>query len=145
MFVITDRFALLFFSIVLVAVIVLVLIKHKDLKKRLMTILYVGLALAVVASIVCAHRLYMANKVIGTFEGGNFATIVIDGVTYDLDYDNSYSSSDTKKLLGKVVSKKNTEGAQFDTMYVWSIDDTDEYIYAVCVYDGAVYRIAEAE
>ena len=47
------------------------------------------------------------------------------------------------QLMGKVVYKKPTEAADRDPMYVWSIDGTDEYIFAVCVYDGVVYKVAE--
>ena len=143
MCVLTDRIVLLIASIVLVVAIISLLLRHRDIKKRLKTVLLVGLILSIVASVVCVQRLYLANKVIGTFEGYGFDRIVIDGTVYDVDYNNSYSSSDTKKLLGKVIYKKPSDADERDPMYVWSIDGTDEYIYAVCVYDGMVYKIAE--
>lgn len=143
MFVITDRIVLMIASIVLVIAITSILIRNREMKKRMKSILLVGLILSIVASVVCVQRLYTANKVIGTYEGYGFDRIVIDGVTYDVDYDNAYSSSDTSKLMGKVVYKKPTEAADRDPMYVWSIDGTDEYIFAVCVYDGVVYKVAE--
>ena len=93
MFVITDRIVLMIASIVLVIAITSILIRNREMKKRMKSILLVGLILSIVASVVCVQRLYTANKVIGTYEGYGFDRIVIDGVAYDVDYDNAYSSS----------------------------------------------------
>lgn len=82
---------------------------------------------------------YDYNHTIGTFSGSEYDIITIDGVTYKTDSSNTYSGSDKKKLLGKVIfSGQSTNDT--DPMYVWSIDGTDEYIYAVWVYDGQIFK-----
>lgn len=82
---------------------------------------------------------YDYNHTIGTFSGTEYDIITIDGITYQADYSNTYSGSDKKKLLGKVLFSGHTS-KYTDPMYVWSIDGTDEYIYAVWVYDGQIFK-----
>ena len=73
---------------------------------------------------------YDYNHTIGTF----------NGTEYDkADNSHAYSGSDKDKLLGKVVFSGPYEN-DVDPMYVWSIDGTDEYIYAVWVYDGQIFK-----
>ena len=66
--------------------------------------------------------------------------IMIDGETYKADYDHTYSSSDTNKLLGKVVFSGHSHDTSVDPMYVYSIDGTDDYIYAIWDYDGQIFK-----
>ena len=54
------------------------------------------------------------------------------------DYDNPYDSSDRDKMLGKVVGANDENHS--DPMYVWSVDGTDEYIYALWVADGTFFK-----
>ncbi len=82
---------------------------------------------------------YDYNHTIGTFNGTEYDTITIEGVTYKADNSHAYSGSDKDKLLGKVVFSGPYEN-DVDPMYVWSIDGTDEYIYAVWVYDGQIFK-----
>ena len=79
------------------------------------------------------------NHTIGTFTGSEYDIIMIDGVQYKSDYDNVYSSSDKEKYLGKVIYSGSSKN-KTDPMYVWSIKGTDEYIYALWLYDGTVFK-----
>ena len=40
-----------------------------------------------------------------------------------------------------MIFEKGNDG--FDPMYIWTVKGTDEYIYALWVYDGTFYRKAE--
>ena len=41
-------------------------------------------------------------------------------------------------MMGKVVLANDTNHA--DPMYVWSVEGTDEYIYALWVADGTFFK-----
>ncbi len=142
MFVIMDRVLVTIILVVLIAGIGLALLKGRDLTKKVRNALVLGLIVSFVACAFSVKRLYDANKVIGTYGGVELDRIVIDGVVYEADYDNPYSSSDKKKLLGKVVFNNPSGNGDYDPMYVWSIDDDNEFIYALSVYDGMVFRVA---
>ena len=83
---------------------------------------------------------YDYNHIIGTFSGIEYDMITIDGETYKADYDHTYSSSDTNKLLGKVVFSGHSPDTAVDPMYVYSIDGTDDYIYAIWDYNGQIFK-----
>jgi len=132
---------ILLFIFIIPAIILFVLAVRSGGKKRIIAITIVGTITATVLFI--AGKLYYDyNHVIGTFSGGEYDIITIDGVQYKSDYDNDYSSSDTGKILGKVVFSGNKYSQDIDPMYIWSIKGTDEYIYALWVYDGTIFKKA---
>ena len=102
----------------------------------------VGIAIAavVVGCIVLAVAAYIiyANRVIGSYYGSEYEFIRIGDDVYVFDADDPYTSSDRRFRLGRVVSEN---GASSESMYIWSVKGTDEYIYRVWgLADGAFYR-----
>lgn len=80
------------------------------------------------------YRMFFA-KPIGTITGVENDRITIDGVIYDDDYNNDYSSSDRKDYLGKVETKDSEV-----VFRVYSVKGTDEYIYTLWGWEGAFYK-----
>ena len=88
---------------------------------------------------IAVFNIVSANKVIGCYYGSEYEYIKVDDVVYKADYANSYSSSDRRRRLGNVLSQSG-EG---DPMYIWSVNGTDDYLYALSVYDGTFYKKIE--
>lgn len=128
----------------LIAVIVLCFLIGMNIKsagKKSHRVLLIALMCAfLIVGIFGALRVVQANNVIGTYSGAESDCIMIDGVTYVADYDNLYSSKDRDSLLGKVVYGGSGDISGHDPIYVWSVDGTDEYIYALQAYDGTFYK-----
>ncbi|MBO4636329.1 MAG: hypothetical protein J5685_04205 [Clostridiales bacterium] len=112
-------------------------------KKIMKMILISLLCMFSIVAVYEGIQLIRANKVIGIYRGTEYDIIEIEGKMYTIDYDNPYSSSDRGQRLGKVVLSNPESRPHYDPMYIWSVEGTDEYIYAVCGYDGAFYRRAE--
>lgn len=105
----------------------------------------VGIAIAavIVGCIVLAVAAYIiyANRVIGSYYGSEYEFIRIGDDVYVFDADDPYTSSDRRFRLGRVVSEN---GASSESMYIWLVKGTDEYIYRVWgLADGAFYRKTE--
>ena len=98
---------------------------------------------AVIICIVLATAAYIfyCNRVIGSYYGSEYEYIRIGSVVYEIDAADSYTSSDRGVRLGRVVSEN---GASSESMYIWSVKGTDEYIYRVWGFsDGAFYKKAD--
>ena len=109
--------------------------------KTVRIIFIVMICLSAIAAVFGGLNAYRANKVIGTYSGSEYERITIGGVEYLADYDNPYCSSDRDKVLGKAVPAN--DDIKSDPMYIWSVDGTDEYIYALWVADGTFYKKQE--
>ena len=84
------------------------------------------------------------NQVIGTYYGSEYEFIEIDGVTYEIDSLNPYSSSDRGRKIGKVVWENEDKENHRESMYIWTVKGTDDYIYRVWGFsDGAFYKKVE--
>ncbi len=131
------------FSILALAVLTVLLCLNirRAGSKTVRIILIVLICLAAIAGVFGGLDACRANKVIGTYSGSEYECITIDGVEYRADYDNPYDSSDRDKMLGKVVFANGYINS--DPMYIWSVEGTDEYIYALWVADGTFYKKQE--
>ena len=129
---------LIVFSVVAVTVLMVLLIMNiRNAGTSAAKIIFIGLiCLFAVFGIFSTLRLIRLNKVVGYYSGEERNYIEIDGETYKASYNNPYDSPDRDKLLGRAISKQN--GKEY--MYVWSVKDTDEYIYALSEYDGTFYK-----
>ena len=99
--------------------------------------------IVIVVSIMCLIGLYIvhSNKVIGEYYGSEYDYIRIGNDIYKFDADNPYISSERGIRLGRVVSQNDSSD---ESMYIWSVKGTDEYIYRVWgLYDGGFYRKVE--
>lgn len=97
---------------------------------------------ALIICIISAAAVYAvyANRVIGSYYGSEYEYIRIGDVVYESAPDNPYTSSDRGIIQGRVVSEN---GASSESMYIWSVRGTDEYIYRVWgLSDGGFYRKA---
>ena len=94
----------------------------------------------VIICILLATSVYViySNRVIGSYYGSEYEYIRIGSEVYEFDANDPYTSSDRGMRLGKVVSEN---GASSESMYIWSVKGTDEYIYRVWGFsDGAFYK-----
>ena len=99
------------------------------------TIIITVIVCAVLA--VAAYVIY-SNREIGSYYGSEYEYIRIGADVYEFDADNPYTSSDKGVIIGRVVSANS---ASSESMYIWSVKGTDEYIYRVWgLYDGAFYK-----
>ena len=128
------------FSVLALAVLTVFLcLNIRNAGSRMVRIIFIVLiCLFVIAGVFGSINSYRSNKTIGTYSGSEYEHITIDGVLYVADYDNPYDSSDRDKMLGKVVGANDENHS--DPMYVWSVDGTDEYIYALWVADGTFFK-----
>ena len=97
----------------------------------------------IIVSIMCSMGIYIvhSNKVIGEYYGTEYDYIKIGDHVYEFDADDPYTSSDRGIRLGRVISRDDPSN---DSMFVWSVKGTDEYIYRVWgFYDGGFYRKVE--
>ena len=91
--------------------------------------------LAIVAATIYAVHSY---RVIGCYYGAEAEYIRIGNDVYELDGNDPYTSSDRGMRMGRVVSERNPSA---ESMYIWSVKGTDEYIYRVWGFcDGGFYR-----
>ena len=103
-------------------------------KRRIMII-----AVAVICIVLAAAAyIVYSNRVIGSYYSSEYEYIRIGSDEYVLDANDPYTSSDRGVRLGRVVSEN---GSSSESMYIWSVKGTDEYIYRVWGFsDGAFYR-----
>ena len=83
-------------------------------------------------------RQFIGIPVIGKITGAENEQIIIDGTTYERDYNSGFSSDNKDKYLGVVRNTKIK-------MRVYSIDGKEnaDYIYALWGWEGAIYKRAE--
>lgn len=100
----------------------------------------------IISIIICVVLMAVAfiaysNRVIGSYYGSEYEYIRIGNDVYELTANDPYTSSDKGIILGRVVSENNHSS---ESMYIWSVRGTDEYIYRVWgLYDGGFYKKAD--
>ena len=129
------------FSVLALAVLIILLcLNIRRAGSRSVRVIFIVLiCLFAITGIFGSLNAYRSNKVIGTYGGSEYELITIDGVEYRADHNNQYDSPDGDKMLGKVVFERE-DGHRHDPMYVWSVEGTDEYIYALSFADGTFFK-----
>lgn len=72
---------------------------------------------------------------IGQISGPEMDIITINGCTYEEDYNNAYTINDRGNYLGRVINADETV-----TFRIYSVKGTDEYIYRLWDWEGALYK-----
>lgn len=143
MFVVAEGILAVAAALILCPVLAILFVKTlKENGTTAIKVMFTSLiCLAVVIGILGSKRMIEAAKVVGVYSGEENDRIEINGVQYEADYNAPYNSPDKDKLLGKALCAN--EASAYDPMYIWTVKDTDDYIYALQVYDGLFYKRAE--
>ena len=143
MFVVAEGILTLIAALILCPALILFFIKTpKENNSAAIKVLFTSLIFLVVATgIFGFKRMIEAAKVVGVYSGAEYNELEINGVKYEADYNAPYNSSDKDKLLGKALWKNSS--ANYNPMYIWTVKGTDEYVYALHVYDGVFFKKAE--
>ena len=140
MFVMAGR--ILAIAVISIAMIVVGVILLKNIgssgKKSARAVLIALICVLAAGFVFSFVNLFTAMKVIGTYSGVEYDRITINGVTYQADYQNDYSSRDAGRLLGRATCIDDSGPS--DPMYIYNVHGTDEYIYALWVYDGTFFK-----
>ena len=146
MFVVIEGILAVIAALILCPVLAVLFIKTmKENGAAAIRVLFTSLiCIAVVVGILGSKRMIEASRVVGVYSGTEYDTIEINGVKYEADYNAPYNSPDKEKLLGKAVCAYDIiQGNTYDPMYIWTVKGSDDYIYALLVYDGVFYKKAE--
>lgn len=118
--------------VILLLFLIGVLVKAK--KKITRILCCCGLCILFVGWI-CSVFLIYSKEPIGQICGPEMDIVIINGCTYEADYNNDLSSSDKGHYIGKVM----TDDAEV-TFKIYSVKGTDEYIYRLWDWEGAFYK-----
>jgi len=104
------------------------------IKKALIAVIIAIIVLA------AAGYIILANRTIGSYYGSEYEYIRIGDNVYEITSNDPYTSSDRGMRMGRVVSENDPSA---ESMYIWSVKGSDEYIYRVWGFsDGAFYKKA---
>ncbi|MDD6208525.1 MAG: hypothetical protein PUB10_08410 [Clostridiales bacterium] len=117
---------------IIVLLVIFILISKR--KKYTRIICLIGITVLMLGYI-CNTLFRNFGEPIGQISGLEMDVITIDGCVYEADYNNDYSINDRDKYLGKVV----TYDAEV-SFRVYSVKGTDEYIYCLWDWEGAIYK-----
>ena len=133
MFVVIEGILAVIAALILCSALVLLFIKTmKENGAPAIRVLFTSLiCIAVVVGILGSKRMIEASRVVGVYSGAEYEFIEINGVKYEADYNAPYNSPDKDKLLGKAIFTNDKQGITYDPMYIWTVKDTDDYIYAL--------------
>ena len=116
----------------------------KAVKKKTAASVRILFALLLCAAILIGFfgtkKLTRASAVAGVYSGTEYDKLEVKGVRYEACYDAPYNSRDKDELLGKAVWINEPDGAHHDPMYIWTVKGSDEYLYALWVYDGTFFK-----
>ena len=145
MFVVLEGILAVIAALILCPALVLFFVKiPKENSATAIKVLFTSLiCIAVVIGILGSKRMIEASKIVGVYSGSEYEKLEINGVNYEADYNAPYNSPDKDKLLGKALWKNSS--ANQNPMYIWSVKGTDEYVYALHVFDGVFFKKADKE